>query len=357
MNVKDMTLSQATAFISAVGTTNTVLLRGQPGIGKSSILRTLAASHPDYRVAYFDCANMDLGDVTMPVVNRESMTTEYAPNALFGVGKGQDTPVIIMLDELGKCAKPVMNMLLPVMLERRVGSHSLPVGSIVFATTNMDTDGVGDNVPAHAMNRRTEIICTNPTTDEWLAWAAGNDVAPEIMMFAKDTPQAFDMYRDADGDANPYIFNPKIGQTRQFCSPRSLEKASHIIKARMGFDAEALLSALAGTVGEAAARDIEANISMLDALPRFTEIIADPKGTRVPTPEQPSASFLLSFMLSGRMKPENVGAVVTYVERWTNSEAISLFLAMTCKSSAKVGFAMKHMPFTTLVSKHAKYFS
>ena len=55
-------LNQAANLIRNVGTTNTLLLRGQPGIGKSSILQTLERELPDYQVCYIDVANLDLGD-------------------------------------------------------------------------------------------------------------------------------------------------------------------------------------------------------------------------------------------------------------------------------------------------------
>ena len=140
-------LKQAATLIRNVGTTNTILLRGQPGVGKSSILATLGKELPDYHVCYIDCANLDLGDLAMPVIDRENMTTSYAPNVRFGVGKNQTRPVILMLDELGKASRPVMNMLLPTILEQRVGDVQYRTGSIILATTNLDTDGVRRDRP------------------------------------------------------------------------------------------------------------------------------------------------------------------------------------------------------------------
>jgi hypothetical protein len=54
---------------------------------------------PDFYPCYVDCANLDLGDLAMPVVDRETMTTHYAPSARFGVARGQTRPVLLMLDE------------------------------------------------------------------------------------------------------------------------------------------------------------------------------------------------------------------------------------------------------------------
>lgn len=351
-----VTLAQAANLIRTCGSTNTLILRGQPGIGKSDLLKTLARALPDYFVGYVDVANLDLGDLGMPVIDRERMVTHYAPNARFGISPDQTRPVLLMLDELGKASRPVLNMLLPVILEHRIGDIPLPVGSIVFATTNLDTDGVGDNIPAHAYNRMTELKVMNPTADEWLQWAGANDVAPEIMAFAKQTPEVFDCYAYMDrSDKNPYIFNPLTGNTRTFCSPRSLAKASHIVSQRDVLG-DAMLPALAGTIGEPAARQMEALINLADQLPLFDTIVAHPDTTEVPT--SVGALFILAFMLAGRCNVDNIDAVMTYVARVSkvSFEAHAVFVSTLASNSSKVGMACRCRAFTVEAAKLGKYF-
>ena len=349
-------LSQAANLIRNVGTTNTLLLRGTPGIGKSSILQTLERELPDYQICYIDVANLDLGDLGMPVIDKDTMVTNYAPNARFGVGKGQTRPVVLMLDELGKASRPVLNMLLPVILENRIGDVPLPTGSIVFGTTNLDTDGVGDNIPAHAFNRMTVVTVANPTADEWIDWASGHAVAPEVMAFAKQYPQVFDCYADLDKkEKNPYIFNPMTGNVRAFCSPRSLVKASNIIKQRSVLGS-ALIPALAGTVGESAARDMEALVNLADQLPLFENIVKAPTKTKVP--DSVGALFILSFMLAGRVDAANLDAVMDYAERVSavSFEAHALFITSLASNKSKVGMACMNRKFTAAAAKLGKYF-
>ena len=356
MNDKRITLKQAATLIEAGGTTNTVMLRGQPGIGKSSILRTLADRMPDYLPCYIDAASLELGDLAMPVIDKEGMVTNFAPSARFGLAREQDRPLLIMLDELGKVNKPVLNMLLPVMLERRLGDRQLPVGSIVFGTTNLDTDGVGDNLPAHALNRMTEVVVDNPTPEAWLEWAAANDIEPAVQAFARDYPQAFAMYCDTDiYDTNPYIFDPRKGQTKQFVSPRSLAKASTWV-AQRDIIGDALIPALTGTVGATAARDIEAFISLQDQMPSFARITTDPLGTPVPTHEAPTAGFIMANMLAGRITNETADAIGAYVSRWTNFEALQIFLVSVSWNSRRCAAAFKSRQLTELMAKNGKYF-
>lgn len=348
--------NQATTLVRNIGSTNTLLFRGQPGVGKSAILNAIAAEMPDYLPCYIDCTNLDLGDLGMPVINREEMVTEYAPNARFGLGRNQTRPVLLMLDELTKASRPVMNMLLPVILERRLADVELPTGSIVFATGNLDTDGVSDSLPAHAANRMTTITYANPTADEWIDWASNHSVAPEIMAFAKQYPQVFDCYADLDKkDKNPYIFNPMTGNVRAFCSPRSLAKASNLI-AQRNVLGSALLPALAGTVGEAAARDMEALVNLADQLPLFETIVNQPTKAKVPT--SAGALFILAFMLAGRVDADTIDPVMDYIDRVAaeSFEAHALFITSLASNRSKVGMACVNRKFTSHAAKMGKYF-
>lgn len=349
-------LNQAASLIRNCGTTNTFILRGRPGVGKSSVLQMVGEALPDYLPCYIDVANLDLGDLGMPVIDKESMVTHYAPNARFGIGRDQNKPVILMLDELGKASRPVLNMLLPVILERRLGDVPLPTGSIVFATTNLDTDGVGDNIPAHAYNRMSEVIVAGPTVDQWLEWGSMNNVSPEVMAFAKQTSEVFQCYTElGKNEKNPYIFNPLSGNTRTFCSPRSLAKASNLIENRDVLG-DALLPALAGTIGESAARQMEALVNLSDKLPLFENIVKDPNKTKIPDNDSVSALFILAFMLSSRVNAETLDAVMTYVTRWTHFEAHALFITSLAGNRNKVGMACKNRQFTSAAAKLGKYF-
>jgi hypothetical protein len=352
--MNSINFSAAANAIKTVGMYNTILIQGQPGVGKSAILSALAREMPDYLPCYIDVTNLDLGDVAMPVVDRDAMVTHYAPNSRFGLARGQTKPVLLMLDELGKAAKPVLNMLLPIILERRLGDVPLPEGSIVFATTNLATDGVGDNIPAHAYNRMTVCDFANPTPDEWIQWASNNGIVPEVLAFAKQYPIVFDRYDQLDReDKNPYIFNPLQGQTRAYCSPRSLHKASNLIASRDALGAS-LLPLLIGTVGESAARDMEAMVHLADQIPTYDAVVANPAKAKLPTGV--GGYFLMAFMLAGRVKKEALDAVMEYVGRWTSFEASTLFVTTLATNSQKVGWACGNREFTKKCASLGKFF-
>lgn len=129
------------------------LLMGNPGVGKTSVKNDLAKLNPDHNIAMIDCANLDLGDIAMPWIDRELSCTRYFPNINFKFHLKK--PIIVALDELTKATVAVQNMLLPLVLEHRIGDNFLPEDSIVFATGNDIELNLGDHLKPHTRNRMT----------------------------------------------------------------------------------------------------------------------------------------------------------------------------------------------------------
>ena len=307
-----VSLDEAATLIRVCPTTR-FFFRGPPGIGKSSMQGTLKRYFGDaYAFAYFDCAQKDLGDIAMPVTNRELRVTEYFPNAVLQLQTGK--PVCIMLDEFTKAPQPVQNMLHPLLEAHnpRLGDIPLPEGSIVFLTGNMASDGVGDNIKAHTLNRVTTVTVRPPSADEWLAWAVNNDIDPVVMAWVNQFPHAMESYLDGDQDSNPYIFNPKKMQGA-FVSPRSLQLVSNILKQREHLTANATLAAMIGTIGEAGARDLHAFVDYQDQLPSWEAITTSPKTARLP--ESPGACAVLVFGGIARIDRTTITPFMEYVER------------------------------------------
>lgn len=344
---KTVTLAQAANIILSTPM-NRYLLQGEPGIGKSSLLKTLGASLPNHEVAYIDVPNMDLGDIAMPVIDKETKTTTYYPNARFKVHLGK--PVITMLDEFTKGAEPIKNMLHPLLevANPRLGDISVHPESIVFLTGNLGTDGVGDTLKAHSRNRIVPLNVRKPDADEWIGWAINNDIAPEIIAWVKQFPHAMASYTDeAQGD-NPYIYNPKKMQTA-FVSPRSLERVSNIVKVRSKLDTDSLICAMTGAVGEAASRDMQAYIEFSDQLPTWEAVIADPKKAHVP--ESAGASAIIVFGAIAKVDKTTMPKFMEYLERF-EPEWQACFAINIAKSPSKQAVAFSSPKFADWVQKN-----
>jgi hypothetical protein len=361
-----VSLNEFANMIATVGSDVTVIGQGEPGIGKSSMLKVLAKRFPDYELAYIDCTLLDLGDFALPYtedvggvgvldgskleVSGGLKVTKFAPNARFKFQSGK--PVIVMLDEIGKAMKAVKNVLLTLMLEKRIGDMHLPDGSIVFGTTNLSTDGVGDSLEAHARNRVCFVTVRKPHAgfggdgsidpDSWGAWALDNEIAPEIIAWVKQFPHALESYTDQAQKDNPYIFNPtRAGQTA-FVTPRSLEKASHIAKKRSELGESVTISALSGTIGESASRDMQAFFTVVDKLPTWEAICESPATAKVP--DDAVAKCILVFSAISRVDKDTLPKWLKYADR-LDKELQALFARSIVKSSNKQAMAVSNKDF------------
>jgi hypothetical protein len=328
--------------IGIVGKDVTVIGQGEPGIGKSSMLKVLAQQYPDYEIAYIDCTLLDLGDFALPYTEMagDMKVTKFAPNARFKMHTGK--PVIVMLDEIGKAMKAVKNVLLTLMLEQRIGDHYLPEGSIVFGTTNLLSDGVGDMLEAHARNRVCMTTVRKPDADEWIEWAISSNIAPEVIAWVKQFPHALASYTDTSQKDNPYIFNPTRAGMGAVVTPRSLEKASHIAKRRAELGDSLTISMLTGTIGESASRDMQAFFTVVDKLPTWDAIMASPSTTKMPT--DTVAKCILVFSAITRVEKDSLPKWMTYLQRM-DMEWQALFATSVMKSQAKQAFCVMNKEF------------
>ena len=308
-----VSLSEFAHGIGTVGKDVTIIGRGEPGIGKSSMLKVLQQTYPDYEVAYIDCTLLDLGDFALPYTETmgDMRVTKFAPNARFKMHSGK--PVIVMLDEIGKAMKAVKNVLLTLMLEHRIGDSYLPDGSYVFGTSNLLSDGVGDTLEAHARNRICEVVVRKPDADEWIEWALKNDITPEVIAWVKQFPHAMMSYTDQSQKDNPYIFNPTKAGQGAVVTPRSLEKASHIAKQRERLGDSLTISLLSGTIGESASRDMQAFFTVVDKLPTWEAVMASPASAKMPT--DTVAKCILVFSAIARVEKETLSKWLTYAKR------------------------------------------
>jgi hypothetical protein len=342
-----VSLKEAAAAIVAVRK-NRYMLMGEPGIGKSAIIKALEEA-TGYPSAYIDCPNLDIGDVAMPVINHETKTTGFYPNARFKLHEGE--PVIIMLDEFTKAMDPVKNMLHPLLEVNnpRLGDVPVPEGSIIFLTGNLEDDGVGDSMLAHTKMRITRVEVTKPNHEEWLPWAANNGIHPVVMAWVKRNPECLASYRD--GASSPYIFDPSKVQGA-VVTPRTLELASNIVREKDNMPFNAMLASLAGTIGEAAAESMAAFIRHYDALPKWEEIMKNPTGCRLPEDSNAGAMSMIVFNAVQRIQnKDDVSSMLKYLNR-ADEEWQTLFCLAIASDAKKQSMAFSCGAFAEWVVKN-----
>jgi hypothetical protein len=336
--------------ILATGHQVTTLVQGHMGTGKSSILRILAGKLPDHVPCYFDCTTKDLGDLMLPkIVSDESQDyVKFVPNEEMGMH--HDKPIILMIDEFGKANPSVKNGMMRIMLERPMGNKKLHPDSIVFATTNLGTEGVGDLLMPHHRNRITVIRMKKPTATEWIEnYALNAGIHPALIMWVKENgEQLFQTFEEIDKPddevgGNPYIYHPQA-QRPAFFTPRSAELASHWLWAKDKISHNALKSNLIGTIGARGGADLDAYITLVDQLPTQEDIKTKPTEARIP--DSASAIVMVVYRALATMNKELIDPFMVYLNR-LDKEAQALF-AMQVRNPKyqKQAIVMSNKKFT-----------
>ncbi len=305
-------LVEAPAML-ACNPSNKFYLAGEPGVGKTSIVAELSR-RTGYPYAIIDVPNMGIGDGAIPIPDMQTKTLQYYPNARFRLHEGK--PVIICLDEFTKGSDEVKNTLHPLLevKDPRLGDLPLPEGSIVFMTGNLESDNVGDSLKAHSKMRVSFVEICKPDSDEWLLWAADNDIEPIIMAWVSRNSDCLASYRDSGQKNNPYIFDPDVVGQGSVVTPRTLELASNLVKTRHGYSPNALKAALVGTVGASAASSITHFIQHHETMTPWSEIKANP--TTAPLPPNAGACAVLTFSALEHIKDkEDLDSFMTYISR------------------------------------------
>ena len=350
-----LNLEQSAQLIEAIGHMRTVLMQGDIGTGKSSTLGELSARKPTHHGVYFDCTTKDLGDMMIPSLQSIDADgcVRMIPNEELGVHLKQ--PVILMIDEFGKANPSVKNAMLRLMLERKIGSYSLHPDSIVFATTNTGSEGGGDMLPPHARNRMTVIQVRKTDHMDWIEWGINNGIDATLLGWVKDNPQLMASFEDVkDPDENPYIFHPQQ-QRAAFVTPRSLHKASDILKQREAFDDQTLTAALMGTIGDRGAMDLMSFVKLADQLPSLQSVKDDPKNAKVP--DSAAAICMVVYRTLAALEKDWLNAWMDYLPR-LDTEAQALFAnGVRAPKYSKQAMVMQNKKFTEWAMKNSHLYS
>jgi len=345
INMQSVSLAEAKQSIINLGNEVPIFLCVEPGIGKTAMGQEVA-TELGYEYAPVDCATLELGDLGTPHQDKEAGCTEFLPNARFGIHKGKD--IVLMLDELTKAPRPVMNMLMPTFNEGRLYDKNLTSRSIVFGTGNLSTDGVGDNMPPHFISRVDWLFVRKPNAEEWVEWGRNNGMNATLMAWVIKNPHCLQSYTDFNekdinpkAPPNPYIYFPQLPRNSFVC-PRSLARGSKILDRRDVLLETVVHANLAGVMGRSAAADIQAYSTVEKELEDWVVIEKDPMNVKVP--ENPIAVCIQIQQAMMRATKDNLTPIVKYVKRLPR-ESQAMFGTNLYKMKEKRDIAIRNVEF------------
>ena len=278
----------------------TMMLWGPPGVGKSSIVRQIAAEKGwgilDLRLLLLN--PIDLRGIPYP--NRETRQADWlAPSFLPHVER-DGAEGIILYDEITSAPRAVQAAAYQLILDRRIGEYFLPEGWRQVAAGNRAQDkGVSNQMPAALANRMIhfEITCS---LEDWKSWAIPGGIDHRVISFLNFRPELL------------FRFPNQAAEIKAFPTPRSWEFVHKILPSYGQVDKA--FPAICGAVDEGPATEFTAFCRLLEQIPDAEDIL---EGRATIIPEAPDMIYAcigsLISSLSNNKTPARLGNFFAFI--------------------------------------------
>jgi len=192
-----------------------IMLRGAPGVGKSTIVKAaakkLGINFVDVRLAQMERVDFS----GLPSV-KDGMTVWNVPAFWPRDPKSKG---IILLDEISSAPSDCQVAAYSLVLDRRIpnSEYEVPNGWLIVAAGNRTCDRAVVKTMSSALANRFEHYDIEANSQDWIKWATQNDIHPAVTGFIAYRPE---LLLKMDGQ------NLEQG----WPSPRSWEHVSHKLK-------------------------------------------------------------------------------------------------------------------------------
>jgi hypothetical protein len=240
-----------------------VMVWGAPGVGKSTIVKSLAK---EMGLGFVDVrlAQMESIDIRgLPVPNTEKHNVQWLPSDIFPIDNEKGG--IIFLDELSAAPKDVQVASYELILDRQLGGGSVykvPSKWYIVAAGNRSCDRAVSTTMSSALANRMMHLEIEANAQDWVAWAVANGVHPAVIGFIQFKPQLLLSVDDQNLE-------------RGFPTPRSWERVSEMCKVLK--NENLLRKAVYGLVGVPAGQQFMEFFKIANNLENVYEMMTDPK--------------------------------------------------------------------------------
>ena len=268
-----------------------IMLWGAPGVGKSALIRKIAQ---EYGVGFIDVrlAQREPVDIRgLPVPTEKGV--EWQVSAEWP--RDPESKGIILFDELTAADRSLQVAAYEFILDRRLGDlYKVPDNWYICAAGNRITDRAVATTMSSALANRFMHVELESDVDNWLVWAAKNEIHPAVTGFIRFRPQL--------------LFNQENENLeRGWPTPRSWERVSSILHI-LPDDEKLIRSSVYGLVGNRAGVEFMAFCKTIENF-NVKEMMLDPMRPLI-IPDRADVCYLLCssvayFLWRGKNEYEN----------------------------------------------------
>lgn len=166
-----------------------IMLVGKHGIGKSEILTEYYTKRNMRVVPLFIGQMSDPGDIIgLPFKNESTHKTEFAMPYWF---PSDNMPIVLFLDELNRARPELMQVVMDLVLNKKLAGKKLPEGSIIISAINSGDEYILTDLDP-ALISRFNVYNFKPTITEWLSWASENNINELVLEFISTNEDMLD---------------------------------------------------------------------------------------------------------------------------------------------------------------------
>lgn len=252
------------------------MIWGPPGIGKSSMVAQAAGAH-DLEMVDLRLSQLAPTDLRGLPVADNGVSRWYPPEFLPREGRG-----ILFLDEVNLAPPTMQGMAQQLILDRRVGSYTVPAGWFIWAAGNRKEDRAAVfDMPAPLANRFIHLQ-VEPHFESFKAYALTHDIHEHLLAFLS---------------FRPGLLHKLDPQQLAWPSPRSWMIANALYK--VGLD-------IAPVVGPGAAAELNSFTALYNQIPDVTHIL-EGNGEHIAFPREPSLRYAITVALTLRANAPQQG--------------------------------------------------
>ena len=236
-----------------------IMLRGAPGVGKSTIVRSVADK---MGIGFIDVrlAQMERVDFAgLPSVEN-GRTVWNVPSCW---PKDVNSKGIVLLDEITSAPSDVQVAAYSLVLDRRIpnSNYELPKGWFIVAAGNRAIDKAVVKAMSSALANRFMHFEMEADASEWYEWAVRHSIHPSVTGYINYRPSMLFKMKDENLEQG-------------WPSPRSWERVSNMISV-FGSNEVIFKKVIFGLVGEGAGTEFLAFHKLSSKLDNVKEIMMD----------------------------------------------------------------------------------